>query len=118
MLIKGGYTVSFIKSVRMKTQKYFAMVGIWLAVTVGITQNGHKHLILTVVSQLRISSGVDLLKKQEIIKVVLLTLLIKVIMIIIVVVVIIIVVIILVVIEVTKAFYWFKSMSPNVMLWS
>ena len=65
MLIKGGYTVSFIKSVRMKTQKYFAMVGIWLAVTVGITQNGHKHLILTVVSQLRISNGVGFVEKTR-----------------------------------------------------
>ena len=65
MLIKGGYTVSFIKSVRMKTQKYFAMVGIWLAVTVGITQNGHKHLILTVVSQLRISNGAGFVKKTR-----------------------------------------------------
>ena len=65
MLIKDGYTVSFIKSVRMKTQKYFAMVGIWLAVTVGITQNGHKHLILTVVSQLRISNGVGFVEKTR-----------------------------------------------------
>lgn len=41
------------------------MVGIWLAVTVGIMQNGHKHLILTVVSQLRISNGAGFVKKTR-----------------------------------------------------